>query len=60
MFVPERPWPGEARLRVDPALEDLAGNNLARPFDSDRLNGDRAADAAVADTTPRIVPVIVR
>lgn len=60
MFVPESTWPGEARLRVDPALEDLAGNNLARPFDTDRQRGGRVADSAVADTSARIVPVIVR
>ncbi|WP_165231690.1 hypothetical protein [Aquisphaera insulae] len=35
-FVPERPWrPGRYRLIVDTALEDLAGNNLRRPFELD-------------------------
>ncbi len=35
-FVPEAPWqPGEYRLCVDTRLEDLAGNNLVRPFEVD-------------------------
>jgi hypothetical protein len=35
-FVPDRAWPaGEFRLKVDAALEDLAGNRVGRPFDVD-------------------------
>ena len=35
-FIPVDTWAmGEYRLQVDPALEDLAGNNLSRPFDRD-------------------------
>jgi hypothetical protein len=35
-FIPVDTWAmGEYRLQVDPALEDLAGNNLIRPFDRD-------------------------
>ncbi len=35
-FQPQRPWPGEAlHLAVDPVLEDVAGNSVARIFDRD-------------------------
>lgn len=35
-FTPSVPWqPGRYRLRVENRLEDLAGNNLIRPFDRD-------------------------
>jgi hypothetical protein len=35
-FVPEQPWQGGGhQLSVDVALEDLAGNNLQRPFELD-------------------------
>jgi hypothetical protein len=35
-FVPDRAWPaGEFRLKIDTALEDLAGNRVGRPFDVD-------------------------
>jgi hypothetical protein len=35
-FLPEKPWTeGSYFLRVDGILEDLAGNNLNRPFDRD-------------------------
>lgn len=37
-FRPERPWrPGTYRVDVDTALEDLAGNSIARPFEVDVL-----------------------
>ena len=54
MFVPMMPWSAGARLRVEPALEDLAGNNLVRPFDSGRRGG---AERAIADTEPRFVAI---
>jgi hypothetical protein len=42
-FHPDRPWrPGRHALRVEPHLEDLAGNSLVRVFDRDL---DRAEDA---------------
>lgn len=42
-FRPASPWPeSDLRLRVDPELEDLAGNSVGRAFDSDRLTGARA------------------
>ncbi|MDG3002386.1 hypothetical protein [Paludisphaera mucosa] len=35
-FTPERPWRvGAHQLAIDAALEDLAGNNLRRPFELD-------------------------
>ena len=35
-FVPERAWaPGNYKLAVDTAIEDLAGNRIGRPFDVD-------------------------
>ena len=36
VFNPESPWTtGTYQIIVDPKLEDLAGNNLHRPFDRD-------------------------
>ncbi len=33
-FTPDRPWlPGRYQLRVDPRLEDLAGNSVGRRFE---------------------------
>ena len=41
-FVPDAPWaPGSYTLHVDAALEDVAGNSLARVFDADRAMSDR-------------------
>jgi hypothetical protein len=35
-FAPERPWqPGPHQIRVPTTLEDLAGNNVGKPFDVD-------------------------
>ena len=35
-FTPAAPWPaGKYRLAIDPRLEDLAGNSIARVFDRD-------------------------
>jgi hypothetical protein len=54
MFVPSNAWLAGARLRVEPLLEDLAGNNLVRPFDSERVG---AAERAAADSAPRFVAI---
>lgn len=44
VFTPSHPWkPGSYRLSVDARLEDLAGNNLNRPFDRDLQSGKPAA-----------------
>ncbi len=46
-FTPATPWPaGEYRLAVDPRLEDLAGNSLARVFDRDLERDEAPADPA--------------
>jgi hypothetical protein len=38
-FVPDAEWkPGEYRIAVDTALEDLAGNRVGRPFDVDTFD----------------------
>jgi len=35
-FVPETPWKrGMYRIVIDTALEDLAGNNIGKPFEVD-------------------------
>jgi len=60
-FTPDTKWtmPWIA-LRIDPQLEDLAGNSLVRAFDSDRARGGASAEGAVADTTPRLIRVTLR
>jgi hypothetical protein len=60
LFVPSTVWRAGARLRVDPALEDLAGNNVTRPFDTDRLRASSPAGVALTSTTPRIMPLVMR
>ena len=38
-FVPEAPWPrGPHRLMVETTIEDLAGNNIGKPFEVDLFN----------------------
>jgi len=60
-FTPDTNWSaGRLTLRVEPALEDLAGNNLARPFDSDRAHGGASAETALADTSPRRIALTFR
>ena len=56
-FTPAAPWRREGTLRVNPALEDLAGNNLARRFDVDRSRGDPSIATAMTDTAPRLIRV---
>ena len=46
-FTPAAPWQaGEYRLAIDPRLEDLAGNSLARVFDRDLERDAAPADPA--------------
>ena len=48
-FTPLSPWtPGDYILRVNSALEDVAGNSVARVFDADRHRGGIAAETAAA------------
>jgi len=54
-FVPERPWhEGEYALRVDAALEDIAGNSVAHVFDAD-LGADTTGARAVERESTRSV-----
>jgi hypothetical protein len=40
VFVPEAPWKaGPHRLRVQTTIEDLAGNNIGKPFEVDLFEG---------------------
>jgi hypothetical protein len=56
-FTPAAPWRREGTLHVDPALEDLAGNDLARRFDVDRSRGDPSITTTMTDTAPRLIRV---
>jgi hypothetical protein len=50
--IPLEPWvPGPHKIRVDPVLEDLAGNSVSRVFDRDL--------SAVADEPTQAQPVIL-
>lgn len=41
-FYPEVPWrEGEYTIQIDSKLEDLAGNNLNRPFDREITTGEK-------------------
>lgn len=49
-FFPQKPWKkGDYHLKADGRIEDLAGNNLLRPFDSDQTT---------AQSSPRL-PVML-
>ena len=51
-FTPATPWEaGDRSLAVDPELEDLAGNNLLRPFE---------VDVTGAEPTPRAAALSFR
>lgn len=46
-FHPAQPWlPGNYQLIIDAKLEDMAGNNLNKPFDRDIKNTKAPADKA--------------
>jgi hypothetical protein len=55
-FVPNAAWPHQALLRIEPALEDLAGNNSLAV--RDRSRSGATSDSALANPAPRIVSVI--
>ncbi len=45
-FVPDSEWTGpKIEIRIESRLEDLAGNNLTRRFDSPVLEGESVADS---------------
>jgi len=47
-LIPRQPWlPGAHRLLVDPGLEDLAGNSVARVFDRDLTSAPDAPRPSV-------------
>ena len=47
-FTPQQPWKqGKYRIQVKAILEDLAGNNLNRPFDRDTKTQKRFFDKDV-------------
>lgn len=56
-FEPRQSWkPGQYRLQIENRLEDLAGNNLTRPFDRDMTRGK----SANADQPFTIIPFRVK
>jgi hypothetical protein len=47
LFTPEKPWRrGAYRLGIQTTIEDLAGNNIGKPFDVDTLQGGQQRTAA--------------
>jgi hypothetical protein len=53
-FVPGQPWsPGPHKVWVDPALEDLAGNSLAKPFEVDATQVPHQPPVAEIPFSPR-------
>ncbi len=51
-LTPVSPWmPGPYRIRVDPALEDLAGNRIGRPFEVDLSREAESPKTAAAELT---------
>ena len=60
-FTPLSPWvAGDYVLRVSSALEDVAGNSVARVFDADRDSGGIAAETAGARGPHREVRFRIR
>ena len=56
LFVPAHPWrEGEYTLRVDAALEDIAGNSVAHVFDAD-LHADTTGARTVEGESTRRIP----
>jgi hypothetical protein len=52
-FIPHEPWiAGKYQLQVETRLEDLAGNNINRPFDVDLRTNSKLAAAAKSISLP--------
>ncbi|MDQ3012104.1 MAG: Ig-like domain-containing protein, partial [Acidobacteriota bacterium] len=52
-FAPDSAWPrGRYNLVIQATLEDLAGNNIGKPFDVDLRKGDQQQSAKMAAATP--------
>ena len=61
LFAPSMAWTrGEYAIRVNSALEDVAGNNVTRLFDVDRRAGGTSAEAAAASGAYREVRLRIR
>jgi hypothetical protein len=59
-FTPAAPWRSSGlSLLVSAALEDPAGNSIARAFDSDRQHGGRSAEEAARLGAVRRIPIRV-
>jgi hypothetical protein len=56
-FIPDHPWiAGEYALVVETILEDLAGNNLKKPFEVDLLQRLDRADVPEIESLPFRIP----
>lgn len=54
-FTPTTNWtPGDGVLKIDPVLEDLAGNNLSGPFEADVSAASEKIRASVTELRFRI------
>ncbi len=53
LFQPEQPWkPGRYEILVQSTIEDLAGNNIGKPFEVDLEQSDRSRDPARTISLP--------
>jgi hypothetical protein len=53
VFVPEKPWrKGAYTLIIQTTIEDLAGNNIGKPFDVDTLEADRQQTPSTVTKLP--------
>jgi hypothetical protein len=56
-FTPDQPWPaGRYDIVVQPTIEDLAGNNIGKPFEVDM----EAPDTAPPEMKPVLLPFEIR
>ena len=52
-FTPDADWAaGRYRVTVKSTIEDLAGNNIGKPFDVDLAEGTKAGEAPGVVTVP--------
>jgi hypothetical protein len=53
IFVPEKPWQrGAYRLGIQTTIEDLAGNNIGKPFDVDTFEQGQRRTASTIVNLP--------
>lgn len=56
-FIPDTPWiPGDYAIVVETILEDLAGNNLKKPFEVDLLQRLDRANVPETESLPFRIP----